>query len=578
VQYNPCGKVVDVVSHNYTTTCVFNTDGVQQTVRWVAMPDNAPLLDEWSAVVDLYWENDKELYQDDLGEVWGAPRPYDPRIIPPGILNALGGHVCGTPANFQFGGVFDPSKGETQYGGFGFPICCDPSVALNGGAGAGGYARISVQYTDAPAGGVQVGGQVVEQLQYTDAPAGGVQVGGQVVEQLQYTDAPAGGVQVGGQVVEQLQYTDAPAGGVQVGGQVVEQLQYTDPPAGGVEVGGEVEEDVVGNLDTLNETGGPFSFGNTITLIGGTNVQLVPGVSTVTINVSSVGPAPGTPTALSARPGNGAIQFAWSAPTGFPNAQNYTLATAPNITFSSGVQLFPNINATNFVATGQTNGSANYGQVAGGFNGQNGIFSSAASATPMNFVSWDDTTDTNGTTWAAHVLNVGALGNFTVGWVVTAFSGAFNAGTTTIQGNALHVAQTGGVTSIPVAHVETGHSAVTIQVTALKNCSQVGIVFSYADISNYWIFYGDGTRLTWGKQVGGHFTFAPSPVSFTWNNGVSHTLKVIRSGGSITLQVDGTTFYTLSDTDLDTNTQHGLYTEAATGETADYTTWEVTSP
>ncbi|MBV9771897.1 MAG: hypothetical protein JOZ32_20160 [Bryobacterales bacterium] len=518
MQYNPCGKVVDVVSHNYTTTCVFNTDGVQQTVRWVAMPDNAPLLDEWSAVVDLYWENDKELYQDDLGEVWGAPRPYDPRIIPPGILNALGGHVCGTPANFQFGGVFDPSKGETQYGGFGFPICCDPSVALNGGAGAGGYARISVQYTDAPAGGVQVGGQVVEQL------------------------------------------------------------QYTDPPAGGVEVGGEVEEDVVGNLDTLNETGGPFSFGNTITLIGGTNVQLVPGVSTVTINVSSVGPAPGTPTALSARPGNGAIQFAWSAPTGFPNAQNYTLATAPNITFSSGVQLFPNINATNFVATGQTNGSANYGQVAGGFNGQNGIFSSAASATPMNFVSWDDTTDTNGTTWAAHVLNVGALGNFTVGWVVTAFSGAFNAGTTTIQGNALHVAQTGGVTSIPVAHVETGHSAVTIQVTALKNCSQVGIVFSYADISNYWIFYGDGTRLTWGKQVGGHFTFAPSPVSFTWNNGVSHTLKVIRSGGSITLQVDGTTFYTLSDTDLDTNTQHGLYTEAATGETADYTTWEVTSP
>lgn len=568
---------VDWIKYPYQTQCRFTDNpDVVSTIQWSVVRPGAQLLPFPSRVCNLFLEPDKESYDDPVGEIYdGYGRPANWVTTPAGIT---GQRFCGNASDFALGGVYDPDAPPAVYGRNGWLLCCAQIPVLFGAAGGGGRVSPFVQRPIRVYGGAAGNGSCRVSVISLDAPRGGGSGGGTILDQLHTTDALVGGGSGGGTVRDAVQFTDAPVGGGSGGGAVADAVSYTDAPSGGGSGGGTVSDEMVGNLDTSNETGGPFSFSGTITLIGGTNVTLVPGVNTVTINVTSVGPSPGTPTALSARPANGVIQYTWTAPTGFPNPQNYTLATAPNSGFTSGVQVFPLGNVTSFVATGQTNGIANYAQVAAGFNGLNGPFSTAANATPQNYVSWDDCIDTNGVTWAAHVMNIGASGNFTTGWIVNPFSGSFNAGITTISSDTLQVVKTGTTNSIPVAQVETGQANVTIKVTALKSCVQVGVVFSYSDLSNYWLFYSDGTNVYWAKQVGGVFTFVPTPVAFSWPNGVSHTFTVIRSGSSIILKVDGTTYYTLSDSDLDSNTKHGLYTECGPTESANYTAWQVTSP
>ena len=297
MHYNPCGRAVDISTHPYRTTCRFWTGtDLLGTIQWVPCGPKPRSLGEFSGIVNLDWESDRELWQQELGEQWGAPRPYSAGHVPPGI----GDHVCGPPDWFTFGEPFDGTRPNTQYGGLGWPVCCNPPPLLRGPAGASGHMVPSFVTPDAPAGGIRIGGYilnyqsnenplqkgskiggfvidnngganptpggtaiggfVLNQFVTPDAPAGGARVGGFVLDVAGTADAPAGGARVGGFVLDVAGTVDAPAGGIKIGGQVLNLAGTVDAPAGGIKIGGLIAD----KTGTSDATAGGIKIGGAI--------------------------------------------------------------------------------------------------------------------------------------------------------------------------------------------------------------------------------------------------------------------------------------------------------------------------
>lgn len=129
--FNPCGRVCDFARREYRTAArFFRSSNVEDEITWRRAADDAPALGFPSSIMSNDWLDDG--YDDspatEVGEVYGAPRPYTPS--PPLLgLNYL--HVCGTEEDFARGAVYDPERVPVLYDDQGLPACCDgPAVPV----------------------------------------------------------------------------------------------------------------------------------------------------------------------------------------------------------------------------------------------------------------------------------------------------------------------------------------------------------------------------------------------------------------------------------------------------------------
>lgn len=133
-----------------------NDDATQTNLAWRICQDDAPVLPVFSQITSRDMEIDP-WYVFPVGEVesngltyrtQGSPlRRYNGKKVPKGLPSD---HYCGTPSDFASGGTLDQVSPPVQYGGFGFPSCCNPPKAALGGMGLGGLTRLVMVQTGVP--------------------------------------------------------------------------------------------------------------------------------------------------------------------------------------------------------------------------------------------------------------------------------------------------------------------------------------------------------------------------------------------------------------------------------------------
>lgn len=152
-----------------------------------------------------------------------------------------------------------------------------------------------------------------------------------------------------------------------------------------------------------------------------------------------------------------------------------------------------------------------------------------------------------------------SLGTTTTGAKVwSALSGVWG-----VLSNQAYVATTG---TEPVAVIDAGVADCTVSVVCRPTVGKQGLAFRVVDISNFWRTVALGGNLYLQKTVATVLTDAPgSPIAQALADG--DTLSVVLSGTSIIVKVNGVTKYSITDSQFQTATKHGL-AEAVSGDTA----------
>jgi hypothetical protein len=112
---------VDLSRRPYKTQCRFwRGSDETATIRWVEVPDTAPVLPYTSAIVSLNLDPTPWL-DTGVGEVWRDARPYTGQRLPPALV---GSGPCGTQTDFEEGGEYLPNEPPAEYTPRGFLVCC----------------------------------------------------------------------------------------------------------------------------------------------------------------------------------------------------------------------------------------------------------------------------------------------------------------------------------------------------------------------------------------------------------------------------------------------------------------------
>jgi hypothetical protein len=112
--------VVDVLRSAYTTRCrFFRNSPIQATIRWYRCQPGAQVMPGVHAFGSRNWLTDHST-SFDIGEVAGAPRPWDRGVTIPG---ATGTHRCGTADEWRNGVVYPPAH-LSEHDANGLSTCC----------------------------------------------------------------------------------------------------------------------------------------------------------------------------------------------------------------------------------------------------------------------------------------------------------------------------------------------------------------------------------------------------------------------------------------------------------------------
>jgi hypothetical protein len=129
---------------------------------------------------------------------------------------------------------------------------------------------------------------------------------------------------------------------------------------------------------------------------------------------------------------------------------------------------------------------------------------------------------------------------------------------TTAYGISSNHAYTVNSTGYDLAYLESSQSDCTVQVTLSGNLGVfVGLCCRLSDASNYWWIGGVSGTLLIDKIVAGSQTTV-NTTSGTFVSG--DVIAVILSGSTITLQQNGSSVLTATDSFNQTATKHGLWT------------------
>lgn len=169
----------------------------------------------------------------------------------------------------------------------------------------------------------------------------------------------------------------------------------------------------------------------------------------------------------------------------------------------------------------------------------------------------DTFTDANGTALASHTMDTGA------GWTVHG---------QTWQINSNRVSQTATDGQVGLATAQASESDLTAYVTirmAALTLAYPGLVFRFVDASNFWILRADAgsgeNQLNLYEVTAGSYTLRTTAPK-TWAINTDYELKVITSGTSIQVYLDGVLedSYTSSAHQAGTRVGMGSYTSNGT--------------
>ena len=240
------------------------------------------------------------------------------RTTPPGID---GQRRCGTDADFEFGGTYNPDANQT-YGALGWPNCCYPPCAVYGGAGAGGTVSPVVRRAVALYGFAAAGGTIHPRVIGPINPmAAGLTLGANQLDVFTRTDPMAAGLTLGANQLDVFTRTDPMAAGLTLGANQLDVFLHTDPMAVGLTLGAEQTDDMVGSIYTQNLTGGPVPMSANVTFKGISGVQLSVDGAVISFAINGVTPAP--PSSVTAAPGNSQVTIGYLIGAGGSTANIY---------------------------------------------------------------------------------------------------------------------------------------------------------------------------------------------------------------------------------------------------------------
>jgi len=269
-RFNSCGHPTEIGHEAYVTRARLYPDSEEEfEIRWYPTRDDVPFLRGPHAINSLGWERDREEWWPlTVGEVWGTAAGFG---VPPVPLTAIGGHTCGTAADFAGDGRIDLEPPYVEYRPDGLPFCCGAIFESVGGLGLSGVADVTWRGPHVGSGGLVVGGTAT--AYYVEPSAGGVVLGGSAEVQWSPELVGSGGVVLGGSAEVQWSPAITGTGGVQLGG---EASVFSSPGStGGLQLGGEASvqwsAEIVG-------TGG-VALGGVATIYAGVYVEGSGGVA-----------------------------------------------------------------------------------------------------------------------------------------------------------------------------------------------------------------------------------------------------------------------------------------------------------
>jgi hypothetical protein len=168
---------MDMLRACYRTKMRLHTDpSVLTPVRWYKCHPNARDFPGLSPLRSSQWRSEPWVEMP-LGEVYGAPRPFDPGLLP---LGAFGRRFCGPIEWFRYGEPFPSSLPPQEYSLSGLATCCLAGGVQNaqGGMVAGGTATEFVVPPYPSRGGAVAGGTATEFVVPPDSSSGGAVAGG----------------------------------------------------------------------------------------------------------------------------------------------------------------------------------------------------------------------------------------------------------------------------------------------------------------------------------------------------------------------------------------------------------------
>lgn len=181
----------------YSIPCRFLRDNdTESVVKWVEARPDALTLDRANIITSQDWELDRGLLPVEVGEQEGR-RIFKIAHAPVGLGR---GHVCGTDADFDEGGLYEPELPPVAYSADGYPLCCDPPRRIRGGAGGSGRTAVSI-FRRMNYGGAGASGRAAVTVYPAIHVYGGAAASGRAgAVVIPWSDPAHGGMMIGGAV------------------------------------------------------------------------------------------------------------------------------------------------------------------------------------------------------------------------------------------------------------------------------------------------------------------------------------------------------------------------------------------
>jgi len=162
--------------------------------------------------------------------------------------------------------------------------------------------------------------------------------------------------------------------------------------------------------------------------------------------------------------------------------------------------------------------------------------------------------DDNATALASHTPDYDSAGN---GW-------SEDAGSWAITGNQAYVDTKVDQDEFATIDCEDANVTMVCDLTITDDGAvehNAGFVWRYSGAADWWILYldiNDQSLVLAKSTTGGGFSVEQIDASYAWTSGTKR-IAVIMNGDVMTIQIDGVTKFTETDSDNNTNTKHGLF-------------------
>lgn len=131
-----------------------------------------------------------------------------------------------------------------------------------------------------------------------------------------------------------------------------------------------------------------------------------------------------------------------------------------------------------------------------------------------------------------------------------------------------------GIFLMASASVDLGTGNVDLSITLPNASGHTGLLFRFQDASNFWMFYANAPSNYTVQEVKAGLLLGGTSAALTPNN--NDVLRLLANGSSITAFVNGVQQISVTNSDFQAATKHGLYVDTFTTGTWD--NWSASDP